>query len=31
MNRAQLITLTILAAVVIAGTIAYGFLRLYAV
>jgi hypothetical protein len=30
MSRAQLVTLTILAAVVLAGMIAYGFLRLYA-
>jgi hypothetical protein len=30
MNRAQLFTLTIIAALVLGGTIAYGVLRLYA-
>ena len=30
MNRAQLFTLTIIAALVLGGTVAYGVLRLYA-
>ena len=29
MSRAQLVTLTIIAAVMLAGTVAYGVLRLY--
>ena len=31
MTRAQLVTLTIIAAVVLAGTVGYGILRLYAI
>lgn len=30
MSRAQIFTLTIIAAVVLSGTVAYGILRLYA-
>lgn len=30
MNRAQLVLLTVIAAVVLGGTVAYGLLRLYA-
>ena len=30
MNRAQLVVLTVIAAVLFGGTIAYGLLRLYA-
>ena len=30
MNRAQIFSLTIIAAVVLGGTVAYGILRLYA-
>ncbi len=29
MSRAQLVTLTIIAAIMLAGTVAYGVLRLY--